>query len=173
MPKLWSKNNPIAHARVLELLRYDPETGHFYWRVDRPGRWNIKAGSLAGSIGKGGYRYIVIDRLSCQAHTLAWFYTHNKWPDFQIDHRNLVHDDNRIDNLREASGTQQRANQRVRKDSSTGLKGVGLTRQGKYRAQIAKSGVQYHLGHYDTPEEASAAYAKAADRLFGEFARAA
>jgi HNH endonuclease len=172
MPKMWSKNNPLPRERLIELLDYDPATGEFRWRVKRNSHGGgVKIGTLAGCLDRQGYRYIGIDGRFCQAHTLAWFYVYNQWPILQIDHKNMVADDNRIDNLREATMSDQRANQRVRKDSITGVKGVQKTRRGTYRARIRKGGVGYELGHYRDIADAVAAYAKAATELFGEFAR--
>ena len=107
----------------------------------------------------------------CQAHILAWVYVHRKWPSVQIDHKNHDPSDNRLCNLREASMTQQRANQKVRRDSKIGIKGVSETASGTYRAAIRKHGIVYRLGHYSTVSEAAIAYKKAATKLFGEFAR--
>ena len=172
MPKAWNKNNQLSRERLLELLDYDQTSGVFRWRVDRNSYGGkVKVGSIAGRLDKYGYRYIGIDGGICQAHVLAWVYVYKKWPDVQIDHKNMVQDDNRIENLREASMTMQRANQRVRRDSSTGVKGVSKTPEGKYKAKIRKDGVSYHIGHYDTVADASVAYQRMAVKLFGEFAR--
>ena len=73
---------------------------------------------------------------------------------------------NRIANLREATMTQQRANQAVRRDSQTGVKGVSNYR-GRYRARCAGS----EIGVYDTMVEAQVAYERAARARWGEFAR--
>ena len=54
-----------------------------------------------------------------------------------------------------------------------GIKGVCYKpRLGLYHAQIKKDGKVRGLGHYETPEEAHAAYVKAATEVHGEFARA-
>jgi len=174
MPRYWNHKNPLSRARLLELLEYVPETGKLYWRVDRNSYGGkAKAGSEAGQTDRYGYRYIGIDGGICQAHTLVWVYVHGAWPVHQIDHRNMIQDDNRIENLREATMTMQRANQRVRRDSTSGIKGIQLTKSGKWRARIRKHGVEYHLGRFDTAEAAKRAYDAMAQKLFGEFARAA
>ena len=168
----WNKNKPLSHGRLVELLSYNQNTGEFRWRVNRNSYGGkAKIGSMAGQIDRHGYRYIGVDGRVCQAHILAWVYIHQKWPDVQIDHKNAIPDDNRISNLREATMTQQRANQKVRKDSKLGIKGVEKTTSGTYRAVIRKHGIVYRLGHYGTALEAAMAYKKSAQRLFGEFAR--
>lgn len=108
------------------------------------------------------------------AHRLAWFYIHGGWPADQIDHIDMIRDNNRIANLRIATMTHQRANQHVRKDSKSGLKGVQKRCDNRWRARITFRGTVYNLGHsFETPEAAHAAYVKKAEELFGEFARAA
>jgi hypothetical protein len=163
-----ARHRPTA-ARVHELLEYDPFTGLFRWRVDR---LNVKkvAGDVAGSVSKKlGYVIIGVDGRTYYGHILAWFMTTGEWPEGEIDHENLNRSDNRWDNLRRATKSQQRANQHVRADSKIGVKGVYLTPKGRYGARIASK----KLGVFDTIEEASAAYAAAAERRFGDYARGA
>ncbi len=87
----------------------------------------------------------------------------------QIDHTNGNKLDNRRENLRSATPSQNVANSDSYKNNKSGYKGVSK-RKNKWRAQIQKVGIQYHLGLFDTPEEASNAYVKAAEQLHGEFA---
>ena len=136
-------------------------------------RWQGKTRIYSWRDNKYGYRVIVINGLVYWAHRLAWFMYYERWPQHQIDHINMDPLDNRIENLRVATMTEQRANQRVRKDSKSGIKGVQKTRQGTWSARISKDGVTYRLGIFDAPEKAHIAYIKAAQTLFGKFARAA
>jgi hypothetical protein len=74
-------------------------------------------------------------------------------------------------NLRRASASQNQANQKLSKNNKTGLKGVSWkVRDKKYIAQIQFKRKNYHIGSFDSPEEAKAAYDKKALELFGEFA---
>ncbi len=164
----------LSHARLRELLDYDPATGVFVWKVNRNSYGGkIKIGVVAGLIDRYGHREIGIDRYRYMAHRLAWFYVHEVWPKHEVDHINMVRDDNRLSNLRVVPHrSYQRANQKVRKDSHSGLKGAQKTKDGRWRSRITKHGVVQWLGVYDTPEEAHAAYCKAAVIHFGEYARA-
>ncbi len=132
----------------------------------------MKPGMLAGQIDRHGYRYIGINGLVYWSHRLAWYMHYGVWPANQIDHINMDFTDDRIVNLREATMTQQRANQRVRRDSKSGLKGAQQTATGKWVARITAHGVKHRIGLFATAEEAHAAYVTAAKRLFGDFARA-
>ncbi len=89
-----------------------------------------------------------------------------------VDHENLNRADNRGDNLREATRSQNNANTTVRKHNKLGVKGVSV-KCGKYVAHIKINGKKNHLGTHDTIEAAAAAYSKAANDNHGEFARVA
>lgn len=161
----------ITVERLRECLDYSPETGAFKWRVDR-GTNKLK-GKPAGVSSNGcGYRAIFIDGRSYLAHRLAWFYCTGAWPKGPLDHINGNRADNRLSNLRCATSAGNRANSAVNKNCKTGIKGVQF-RHGRWRSKITHSGKTRHLGVFDTPAEASAAYIKAAAAQFGEFARAA
>ena len=164
----------LNHENLLSLLHYDPLTGVFTWRVRRNSYGGgVEPGSVAGQIHPSGHRMIGIEGRLYQAHRLAWFYMNGVWPSAEIDHSDMIADNNKFDNLREATKTLQRANQRVRRDSRSGLKGVRPTKGGRWQARISANGVKLHLGNFDTPEQAQDAYISKAKELFGDFARAA
>lgn len=165
-----------TRARLMELLRYDPETGAFTHRVNISNR---KAGDVAGCVheSRGNYCFISIDDKIYRAHKLAWLYVTGEWPDRLIDHRNLNRADNAFCNLRMATKSQNQANMKAPSHNTSGIKGVSPYRVGErygkpWQATIRKDGKSIHLGHFSTKEHAAAAYAVAADRIFGEFARA-
>jgi len=124
MYKYSSSNadNLPAHQRVRELFDYDPATGSFHWRVTSSNR--APAGSKAGAKGANGYIYIRFDGKMVLAHRLAWFHIHGVWPKDLIDHINGNRADNRLQNLREASLSQNAANGKVRSTNSSGIAGV-------------------------------------------------
>lgn len=157
----------LIHARLLELLSYDPRTGRFTRLVTTSS--NAKIGSIAGSDHKTGYRYICIDGGYYKEHRLVWFYVHGSWPDGPLDHVNNDPGDNRIENLRPATNRQNAANAVLRHDNRFGNKGIKPMR-GRWQARIGANGA-IHLGTFDTKEEAAAAYAGAARALYGKFAR--
>jgi len=92
----------------------------------------------------------------------------------QGDHANRHTLDNQRSNLRVATREQQSANQRLSRDSRTGLKGVTWHKgQGIYHARIRVARKLIHLGQFTGKHEAHAAYCTAAIKYFGEFARTA
>ena len=160
---------PLTQARLKELLHYGPETGVFTWRVNRRG--GMKAGNRAGSPGGIGYRYVTVAGRSYPEHRLAFFYMTGEFPPEDTDHINGKRSDNRWSNLRAATRSQNLGNMDVGPRNTSGYKGVSLMRRdGLWRATIRMRGKVKNLGHFDTPEEAHAAYCHAAERVHGEFA---
>jgi HNH endonuclease/AP2 domain len=172
-PFLFSENamkrrRRVTHARLCELLDYDDQTGEFRWLKQTSPR--VRVGQIAGMRNRDGYRFIAIDGRIYPAHRLVWLYKTGKWRSGMIDHRDGDPSNNHWDNLRPATQSQNCANRRVPRHNTCGLKGVSQHR-GRWCASICKKGRKYFLGCYSTPQEAHAAYAKAAHKLFGEFAR--
>lgn len=153
----------LSLKRLRELLHYDRYTGIWTWLVDRGGR--IKAGDQAGNLNSDGYVQIRIDYKLYMAHVLAWFYSFEQWPKNIVDHENRVRHENWLNNLRQATHEQNFANTGMRKNNTSGFKGVHRSGR-KWKAEVA----HIKLGTFDTAEEASAAYEKAAKIRYGEFA---
>jgi hypothetical protein len=86
-----------------------------------------------------------------------------------IDHKNGNTLDNRKENLRFATHSQQAAN-RFKTRGTSQFKGV-QRRGDKWRAQIGFRRQVYYLGSFVDEEDAARAYDKAALKFFGEFAR--
>ncbi|WP_129241243.1 HNH endonuclease signature motif containing protein [Achromobacter veterisilvae] len=146
--------------RLRTVLSYDPNTGIFTNRTDRP---LAKAGCPAGSPDKYGYLQIFFEGKNCKAHRLAWLYMAGDWPAGNIDHVNGSRSDNRWSNLRVGSQALNAQNLRgPRRDNMIGLLGVSLDkRRGTYRAQIMVDGKSRHLGTFGDPQSAHQAYLKA------------
>ena len=162
----------IDAEHLQKLLRYDPETGRFFWRMSRP---KCRVGAEAGSVLKTRsctYLRVVIDTRRYQAHRLAWLYMTGEWPSVDIDHIDCNGLNNRWTNLRAATRTENLRNSQLRSDNISGYKGVSYnSARGRWISCIKVGDKNLHLGRFDTPEEAHAAYRVAAEKHFGEFAR--
>ena len=166
------KRPRLTRARLRELLHYDPKTGDFRWR--KRFRNEVRTGDLAGCVHKQhGHRCIHIEQRMYRQHRVAWFYMTGRWGRPTIDHRDGDVTNNRWNNLRRATWSQNNANRRRPQSNTSGYKGVYFCRSsGKWRASIRKNRRTIHLGVFPSPQAAHAAYVAAARKLFGEFARA-
>jgi hypothetical protein len=154
----------LTHARILQLIAYDPETGVLRWRVNRK---KVKAGDVAGTLHHSGYWVVTVDGRQYGAHCLIWFYMTGEWAKPTVDHHNRKKADNRWENLRKATFSQNRANTPAHADGALKVKGVCWNKDvGKFQVQIKRR----YFGLFNTLEEASAVAAEKAAEAYGEFA---
>ena len=174
---------PVETLR--QLLRYDASTGLLYWKerdeaewserlghpISEIRRWNARhAGTVAfTSKNKKGYPTGCILSVSVRAHAVVWAMHYGHWPATIIDHINGDPADNRIENLRAATASQNSQNMKRHKDGTTGFKGV-IRSGSKWVAQITHQRKHFYLGTFGTPQEAAAAYDRAAIEMHGDFA---
>jgi hypothetical protein len=160
----------LTAEHLRRILIYDPYTGLFKWRASGKGRPKVPDW-MAGTLMKVGYLSIAIGRLAYYAHRLAFLYMTGDWPSEQMDHIDGDRTNNRWSNLREASGSQNKHNTGVRSHNTTGARGVYRTKDGRFVARIKVGDKRVNLGSFDTTEQASEAYEKAAKEAFGLFYR--
>lgn len=150
----------LTQERLKELVSYNSETGEFVW-LKNNGAKGI-AGNMAGRINFYGYSVICVDGRTYQAHRLAWLHKNGEFPSMNIDHINGVRNDNRIANLRNVSQRINCQNHRKQNGNKKELIGACFDKAtGKFKAQIMRGGINYHIGRFDTQEQASAAYINA------------
>jgi AP2 domain len=89
------------------------------------------------------------------------------WP--RVDHEDRNGLNNQRSNLREASVSQNLANQRAVRGKGSRFKGVAWSGW-KWRADIRVDRKRTYLGSFSTEEAAAQAYDRAAMEKFGEFA---
>jgi hypothetical protein len=152
----------ISAEYVRAALNYSPETGLFTWKTAGHLR---RVGAAAGGKRARGHLEIRVGGKQHKAHRLAWVYVHGVWPPHDIDHINGDKADNRLCNLRLADDQLNAENIRVaRSTNKLGVLGV-KSHYGKYQARIRVLGRAIHIGTFDTPETAYAAYVEAKRRL--------
>ena len=158
------KTNELAADLLHELLEY--RDGELYWK--QPGK-SRQMGKPVGSVNGDGYKRVKINRKLYAIHRLVWV-LHGNDPVPFVDHINGDVLDNRIENLRAATHSQNCMNRRVRFDSKSGVKGVNL-RKGKWHTCVILNNEKYSAGTFDRKEDAIAAVDKLRKELHGEFAR--
>jgi hypothetical protein len=132
----------------------------------------MREGDRAGSIDKlTGYRRVTINGRHTQTNRLIWLYMTGKEPDGLIDHKDLDRGNDRWNNLREATHSQNKANGPRYRNNTSGLKGVSLHKSGGFVARIGINGSVVYLGYYDCPAAAHFSYIIAADKHYHQFMR--
>lgn len=164
---------PLSQEYIKSIIEYDHLTGEFRWknRPEKSKAFNTRwAGKLAGNI-QHGYRIICIEYIYYRAHALAWCYMTGEWPPNDIDHIDMNRGNNRFNNIRKATSSQNKFNTTIRSDNTSGYKGVSLMKGKYWRARIYVEGKEHVIGYFKTSEEAHESYAKALAQYHKEFGR--
>ena len=157
----------------IERLRsvLEERDGVLYWKAKTHPRANrIKVGEVAGVVSVKGYVVVRVDYIDVFAHHVVWALRFGEYPSTSLDHINRIKTDNRIENLREATASDNAANCESKGRTSKYV-GVSLDRgRGTWIAQIMKGGRNQYIGRYQSEEDAALAYNRAATKIHGEFA---
>lgn len=159
----------ITKELLHELFEYND--GWLYRKVRTSNR--IKLGQRAGTSESNFYISIHVCGFRERLHRLVWIMFNGDIPDgYKVDHKDNDPSNNKIENLRLATSSQNTANRRVSFVSKSGYKGVFFVPHAKkWRTQITMNRQTKSLGYFDTPEKAYEAYKLAAKEIHGEFAK--
>lgn len=139
----------MEQSHLVEKLLYNPDSGVFIWRSNN---------KIAGYKDRDGYVYIRVDKVKYKAHRLAWLYVYGTWPSKDIDHIDRDKSNNAINNLREATKSDNLRNRGVFKNNKLGVQGVSIHKAtNKYQAQICVNKTIIHLGYFNELSDAIAA----------------
>jgi hypothetical protein len=163
---------PTPSVEVLNsILSYDEATGELRWKkVPQERVVRSKVGEIAGAIMVNGYRLLCVNYQRYLAHRIIWKMMTGEDAPFSIDHIDGDRLNNRMSNLRAATQSQNGMNCKMRKNNTSGVKGVywGWNR---WKAQISIARKCIPLGGFDDINEAAAAVEQARRKYHGEFGR--
>jgi len=160
----YRRTNDLTCEEAHALFEY--REGKLLWKVTGRGR---TIGKIAGSVIGDGYACIRIQYKLYRVHRLVWVMYGNE-PAPYIDHINGDKLDNRIENLRAATHSQNCMNRCQRSDNTSGVKGV-IWKKGKWHGSIVLNGKTHAAGCFTQKEDAAIAVDKLRKELHGEFAR--
>lgn len=154
-------------SELRRLFKYCPVTGHIYANpVKKEGR--PRKSGPQGRINGAGHIQICVSNTRFPAHHIAWALHYGKWPKSMLDHINGVRTDNRITNLREATGSENCCNAVRYKSNTTGVKGVTFSK-GKFVARIWLNRKAIYVGAFSSLEAAASARLVAQRQLHKDF----
>jgi hypothetical protein len=128
-----------------------------------------KAGDVLGTPNDKGYLKGRVNQRLYRVHRLVFLYFHGFMPP-QVDHIDGNRQNNRIENLREATSAQNNQNRTA--TGASKIKGVVWHKQSKkWVASICINRKSVHLGSFEKIEDAAQVATDARKKLHGEFAR--
>lgn len=140
-------------SRLREYLKYDQDSGQLIWIKQKSPKAPV--GSVAGTLSSSGYITLGFDGKVLKAHRVAWMLFYNEVPDSDIDHKNCVKSDNRIQNLRLATKPENAFNQRRASNNTSGIKGVSWdSTRCKWRVSLCTKGIRKTVGYLESLEDA-------------------
>jgi hypothetical protein len=159
------KRRKIADPSPEELHRiFKYQNGELYRKFYRGGR---KPGTKAGSVNSSGYVLVSVNGARHVAHRLIWVMFYGSTTS-ELDHINGSKIDNRIENLRRATRSENGYNRFAYRGTRSGVKGVQPCGK-RWRADIKINKRSIYLGMYNTLEEARRVITSARKLYHGEF----
>lgn len=135
-----------------ELFEYNPKTGVMIRKISRGN--NAKAGSIVGTVNGQGYLMVSINGKGWRVHHILWCMTYGYIP-HKLDHENQNKQDNRLDNLREVTTTENNRNMPKPRHNTSGVVGVYFNKaNSKWRAFVHLENKAKCLGSFKTKAEA-------------------
>lgn len=141
-----------------------------HFKTERAAKaWHVMfSGRKAGNVNKG-YVEVFFEKKRIGVHRIVYEMHHGYSPKM-VDHIDGNRGNNRIENLRECTPTQNQQNRRIDSNNTSGVKGVHWHKQlKKWTASIRIDGRLKHLGVFSSIDMATVARRAAAEKHHGEF----
>ena len=128
-------------------------------------------GQKAGFIHSTGYRHITFMGKQHKAHRLIWLYVYGYLPK-EIDHINGDRQDNRLENLREVTRSQNQLNKSLAKNNTSGTKGVSWHKKSKsWTVRLSVNKQSKNIGYFKDLELAELVAIEARNKYHGNYTK--
>jgi HNH endonuclease/AP2 domain len=167
--KTGFENRPLPpRCELLDFFNYNPTTGLLTWKRSGKG---IREGASVGRLRPNGYMTLKIFRKEYLQHRIIYYIVTGKDPGrMQIDHINGIKNDNRIDNLRLATSSNNSHNTKTTSRNTSGIKGVSFVKaKGLWLAQFRANYKTIQIGFFANKEDAGEAVKEAREQFHGKF----
>jgi hypothetical protein len=140
----------MTKQELIDIIYYSD--GKLFWNISKQ---NVKKDTECGTIDTHGYKVVFINGKNYKTHRLIFLYFHGFMPKY-IDHIDGDRLNNDISNLRACTHLQNNYNSKIRKDNTSGIKGVHWHKPtNKWTAQCRVAGKHKTLGYFDNIEDAT------------------
>ena len=133
----------MTQSELKQVLSYNPDTGLF--KRTSHSKTKQRKDKKVGCV-RDGYVRIKVYGKGYSAHRLAFLYMTGSMPD-QVDHINHIRSDNRWENLRAVTNSDNQKNASLRKDNRSGQVGVSWVAT-SWIARINHLGERINLGSF-------------------------
>jgi len=159
----------LDQQQVQELFEY--RDGALYWKKINPLAHCIKVGNKVGSRHHSGYIYTRVNGLNIAEHRLI-FLMHNGYLPEEVDHIDGDRTNNKIKNLRAATALTNAQNAGIRKDNTSGVKGVNWNKTNNcWQVRVQANNKRILIGNFKDLELAELVSIEARNKYHGQFAR--
>lgn len=162
----YPKTNDLTREEVDRLFEY--RDGQLFWKERGIGRRFEKP---VGTKNSKGYFQVEIKGVTYKIHRLIWV-MHGNDPVPILDHVDGNRGNNKIQNLRPATSSQNCMNRKHDNKNAAGATGVFWYKAlQKWQVRIWANNKSYHGGYFDCPKEAAKVAASMRKELHGSFAK--
>jgi hypothetical protein len=159
----------MTQQEVTDCFEY--REGYLYWKgVSHPNKQHMMD-KPAGSIHKTGYRHITWRGKVQKAHRLIFMLHYGYLPP-EVDHINGDRADNRIENLRPATRSENQCNRNALASNTSGYPGVSWHKASKaWLVRVMKNGKSHLIGYFKDLELAGLVATEARSLYHGAYAK--
>jgi hypothetical protein len=159
-------NIMITQEFLHELFEYCD--GEMYWKNHKYKKLN---GKKVGCLYNTNYIYVKIKNKHYSLHRLIFLYHYGFLPK-NVDHIDCNKSNNKIENLREATRSQNQFNRQLQKNNTSGIKNVSWCKNSnKWKVQLRINNKKKSIGCYHDIKLAELVAIEARNKYHGEFAK--
>lgn len=162
-----------SHEYLTKRLKYDPDSGGLFWnpveeRTPHDKSWNTRySGNPVGFLKNNGYLVVNITdengkKTKFYAHRLIWKIMMGEDPPQFVDHFDGNKQNNKWDNLRDCTPSENNMNMKMFSNNTSGVTGVVWNKSyGKWWARVTHNKNRISLGYFNNIDDAEAAVLEA------------
>jgi hypothetical protein len=145
---------------------FEYKDGNLYWKINKTTRNLI--GKKVGTPTSGGYLNVMVDGINYRIHRLIYMMHYGEFPDV-VDHIDGNRTNNKIENLRQATVSQNNFNTKMRIDNSSGYKNISWSKDRNKWVVRIQANKKLHQWYVEDLELAELVAIEARDKYHKQF----